>query len=120
MYYRFILLVLSFLIATTLVAASSSIYAQSPYDSGYMHGCKDAQLKNSDNWYINQPGKGETYHTQGFMQGYNSGLSDCQNNSDFDPYDCGFGSKGCDGIPYCSYDDSDSCFDDGDSAMFGN
>jgi len=107
-------------IGVILMTTGSNVYAESPYDSGFEHGCNDAQIEDSDDWYINQPGKGKTYHTQGFVNGYDAGFSDCQDHSDYDPYDCSYGSKGCNGIPYCSYDDSDTCYDDGDSALFGN
>jgi hypothetical protein len=37
---------------------------KSPYDSGYDHGCDDADISDSDNRYINQPEKGPSFHTE--------------------------------------------------------
>jgi hypothetical protein len=54
-----------------------SVYAQSPYDSGFDHGCSDAKISNPDNRYINQPGKDPAYHTGSFMNGYNDGFDSC-------------------------------------------
>jgi hypothetical protein len=34
------------------------VYASSPYDSGYNHGCNDARISDPDDRYINQPEKG--------------------------------------------------------------
>jgi hypothetical protein len=58
----------------------TSVYGseQSPYDSGYDHGCDDADLSPSDR-YINEPGKGPSYHTDEFMDGYNAGYNSCSN-----------------------------------------
>jgi hypothetical protein len=58
----------------------TSVYASSddPYDSGYSHGCDDADL-DADDRYINEPGKGPSHHTERFMDGYNAGFDDCRN-----------------------------------------
>lgn len=48
-----------------------------PYRSGYDHGCSDAKISDSSKRYINQPGKGPTYHTSEFMRGYNDGFNSC-------------------------------------------
>ncbi|MEJ7642287.1 MAG: HNH endonuclease [Candidatus Nitrosocosmicus sp.] len=53
-------------------------YAQSPYDSGYDHGCGDADTPNPARQYINQPQKGPSFHSEEFMEGYNDGYGDCQ------------------------------------------
>ncbi|MGC1131455.1 MAG: hypothetical protein WA941_01425 [Nitrososphaeraceae archaeon] len=34
-----------------------------PYESGYDHGCDDAGISDSSESYINQPGKGPSFHT---------------------------------------------------------
>ena len=34
---------------------------KSPYDSGYDHGCNDAEIEDEDEQYINQPGKGPEF-----------------------------------------------------------
>jgi hypothetical protein len=50
-----------------------------PYKSGYSHGCSDAKISDSSKRYINQPGKGPSYHTPDFMSGYNDGFETCSN-----------------------------------------
>jgi hypothetical protein len=60
------------------VATDSSGYPSSnAYDSGYNHGCDDAEISNPDDRYINQPEKGPSYHTSTFMLGYNDGFGVC-------------------------------------------
>ena len=49
----------------------------SPYSSGYDHGCNDTKINNPDDRYINQPGKGPSYHTGSFMNGYYHGFDSC-------------------------------------------
>ena len=51
--------------------------SKSPYDSGYDHGCDDADISYPDDRYINQPDKGPSYHTNEFMSGYNDGYDNC-------------------------------------------
>jgi hypothetical protein len=55
------------------------IYASddSPYRSGYDHGCDDAAISNPSARYINQPGKGSSFHTEEFMSGYYDGFNAC-------------------------------------------
>lgn len=53
--------------------------SKSPYDSGYDHGCDDADISNPDDRYINQPEKGSSFHTNEFMNGYNDGYDRCSN-----------------------------------------
>lgn len=48
-----------------------------PYESGYDHGCDDAGISDSSERYINQPGKGPSFHTGSFMNGYNDGFDAC-------------------------------------------
>jgi hypothetical protein len=50
---------------------------ESPFESGYNHGCDDARITNPSDRYINQPGKGPNYHTPEFMRGYNAGYYGC-------------------------------------------
>lgn len=51
--------------------------SKSPYDSGYDHGCNDAEIEDENEQYINQPGKGPEFHTNLFMTGYYEGFEDC-------------------------------------------
>ena len=60
----------------TFFLPTTKAYAQSPYSSGYDHGCDDAKIVNPDR-YINQPGKGPSYHTGSFMNGYYDGFDSC-------------------------------------------
>jgi hypothetical protein len=61
-------------ISLTEIAIASS---KSPYESGYDHGCDDADISDPDDRYINQPGKGPSFHTDEFMSGYDDGYDDC-------------------------------------------
>jgi hypothetical protein len=70
----FILILIMPTIATPVQEAYAS--GKSPYESGYDHGCDDAGLSPSDR-YINEPGKGPSFHTDEFMDGYNSGYNAC-------------------------------------------
>jgi hypothetical protein len=67
------------LLIGSALAIQQSVYASesSPYDSGYDHGCDDADISDPDDRYINQPGKGPSFHTDEFMRGYNSGYNSC-------------------------------------------
>ena len=67
-------IMITILVAPILVAPN--VYASSPYDSGYNHGCDDAGLSSSDR-YINEPGKGPNFHTDEFMSGYYDGFQKC-------------------------------------------
>jgi hypothetical protein len=51
----------------------------SPYESGRDHGCDDAGISDPSERYINQPGKGPSFHTKAFMQGYDRGFNECLN-----------------------------------------
>jgi hypothetical protein len=55
------------------------------YNSGYNHGCSDAKISDSSKRYINQPGKGPSYHTPDFMSGYNDGFETCSNGNNHSP-----------------------------------
>lgn len=61
--------------------SSAPVYAASPYESGYDHGCDDAKIPDYSGRYINQPGKGPSSHTDEFMQGYYYGNGDCSESS---------------------------------------
>jgi hypothetical protein len=50
---------------------------KSPYESGYDHGCDDADISDPDDRYINQPERGPSFHTDAFMRGYNAGFNAC-------------------------------------------
>ncbi len=71
--------------STTLLIASvlapqiqlADAGSESPYDSGYDHGCDDADISDPSDRYINEPGKGPSFHTDEFMQGYYAGYNDC-------------------------------------------
>lgn len=67
------------LITSGLASQIHSIDAssKSPYESGYDHGCDDADISDPDDRYINQPEKGPSFHTNEFMRGYNDGYDEC-------------------------------------------
>ncbi len=50
---------------------------KSPFESGYSHGCNDAGITDFSDRYINQPGKGSSFHTEEFMRGYDTGYNAC-------------------------------------------
>ena len=68
-----ILLMLSSLTQIQFVIATG----KSPYESGYDHGCDDADISDPDDRYINQPERGPSFHTDEFMSGYNDGYDEC-------------------------------------------
>jgi hypothetical protein len=47
------------------------------YGNGYDHGCDDAGIADPTDRYISQPGKGPSFHTNEFMDGYNDGFVAC-------------------------------------------
>ena len=61
---------------------STQVFAASPYDSGYDHGCDDAGISDPSERYINQDEKGPAYHTSEFMDGYYAGVEACSASSD--------------------------------------
>ena len=63
----------------TLDVSSEPINAssKSPYESEYDHGSDDSELKAEDR-YINEPGKGASFHTDEFMDGYRTGYQECK------------------------------------------
>jgi len=66
------------------------------FDSGYTHGCSDAKIPIDSQRYLSQPGKGPSYHTSDFMDGYYQGFDYCSAtaNSNNIPYDSGY-QHGC-------------------------
>jgi hypothetical protein len=58
-------------------SAFASESSEIPYDSGYNHGCDDAGISDPGDRYINQPGKGSSFHTEEFMSGYDAGFNRC-------------------------------------------
>jgi hypothetical protein len=58
----------------------NAIAKGTPYDAGYSHGCSDAKLTFSER-YINQQGKGPSFHTPEFMSGYDAAFSACGHES---------------------------------------
>lgn len=70
----------AFIIFTLTVLSplsSVQVHAQSPYDSGYDHGCDDAEISNPSDRYTNQPEKGPSFHTDEFNNGYDAGFREC-------------------------------------------
>ena len=64
---------------------NNSSRAKGAYESGYDHGCDDSDKSYSDR-YINEEGKGPSFHTDEFMRGYNAGVN-CSNDNDDDNND---------------------------------
>ena len=82
MYLRYYLIAsfsTTLLLASVFLSQIQLAYAgdKSPYYSGYDHGCNDACISDPTDWYINEPGKGPSFHTDEFMQGYNAGYNNC-------------------------------------------
>jgi hypothetical protein len=73
------------LVAATMMAMNTgAVFAtdddmsdQDRYQSGYDHGCSDAQIEDASDRYINQHEKGFSYHTASFNDGYRDGLAAC-------------------------------------------
>jgi hypothetical protein len=57
-------------------AVDTLTITKSPFESGHGHGCSDADFSDR---YINQPGKGPSFHTEEFMRGYDTGYNACSN-----------------------------------------
>ena len=72
-------IILAIAVIATLIAVPSNVYAKSPYQSGYDHGCDDSDLSPQDR-YINEKGKGPSFHTTEFMNGYDAGFVACSGN----------------------------------------
>jgi hypothetical protein len=101
--YHFVILGIftMFLISIPGSALASS---NSPYDSGYDHGCDDAGISDSSDRYINQPEKGPSFHTSEFMNGYDSGFNSCSsysnnnNDNNYSPRSNGGSETDCDDL----------------------
>jgi hypothetical protein len=67
------------IIALAIGSSITGVHAseKSPYESGYDHGCDDADFRYPGDRYINQPGKGPSQHTDEFMNGYEDGFNAC-------------------------------------------
>jgi hypothetical protein len=86
-YFQYYLVVF---IVTLLSVASLNVYqaelvnasSKSPHESGFDHGCDDADISDPDERYINQPEKGPSFHTDEFMDGYDSGFNSCSGDND--------------------------------------
>lgn len=75
---------LSFLLVMSILALQIQpvdASSKSPYESGYDHGCDDADISDPSERYINQPEKGPSFHTNEFMRGYNDGYDVCSHDS---------------------------------------
>jgi hypothetical protein len=99
---------LAIIVALLLVVPITSVYATTDdaYNSGYNHGCDDADKDPADR-YINEPGKGPSYHTPQFMDGYGDGFDACSN-------DRSSGGSSDDFIGRMTGNDNDDDDDDGD------
>jgi hypothetical protein len=77
--FTFTITFLTLFVGVALGASPDPISAssKSPYESGYDHGCDDSELKAEDR-YINEPGKGASFHTDEFMDGYRTGYQECK------------------------------------------
>jgi hypothetical protein len=60
-------------------AGNTLTITNTPFESGYGHGCNDAGITDFSDRYINQPGKGPSFHTEEFMRGYDMGYNACSN-----------------------------------------
>ena len=73
----FMTMVLS--LGVQVYAVDTLTITKSPFEAGYSHGCNDAGITDLSNRYINQPGKGPSFHTEEFMRGYDTGYNACSN-----------------------------------------
>jgi hypothetical protein len=74
--------------------AGSDETRKAAFDSGYSHGCSDAKISIDSQRYLNQPGKGPSYHTSDFMDGYYQGFDYCSTTVNNIPYESGY-NHGC-------------------------
>jgi hypothetical protein len=75
----FVLLVMIAISFSIVPSSSVGSATTEVYDNGYEHGCDDAGIVNPSDRYINQPGKGPSFHTNEFMDGYYTGFYECSN-----------------------------------------
>ena len=64
-------------IHTVSDTSMTTTITKSPFEAGYYHGCSDVRISDFSDRYINQPGKGQSFHTEEFMRGYNTGYNQC-------------------------------------------
>jgi hypothetical protein len=67
------------IIRVQVYAVDTLTITKSPFESGHGHGCSDAGISDFSDRYINQPGKGPSFHTEEFMRGYDTGYNACSN-----------------------------------------
>ncbi len=79
--YQFIFVLLLFSINSPTLFTN----AQTPYESGYDHGCDDAKISDPNKRYIEQDEKGSAFHTSEFMKGYYNGFDACSKDSGTTP-----------------------------------
>ena len=106
--YFFVVSFLALLVGISVVESQTGLAfasSKSPYESGYDHGCDDADISDPGDRYINQPEKGPSFHTNEFMRGYNDGYDDCSVS----------GSSGNEGWNDSCYD---AGYDDGQNGPF--
>lgn len=113
------ILLLALAIIGSISVTNTYASDKSPYRSGYDYGCDDADQPVKDR-YINEPGKGPSYHTDEFMSGYREGFDDCksgesaysQDTSDFPELEEGKKYGGCEqqskGLACDIIDDNDN------------
>jgi hypothetical protein len=66
----------------SIVCIPSAFASNDAYDSGRDHGCDDARISDPSDRYINEPGKGPSFHTNEFMNGYYDGFNSCGGGGD--------------------------------------
>ena len=71
------------MLSNLIVIPTLTLHASSgPFDSGYHHGCNDAEILEPSERYINQAEKGPSFHTDEFMQGYYDGFDACTSSTE--------------------------------------
>ena len=73
----FMVMVLALGVQIHVANALSTTIIKSPFESGFGHGCNDANISDLSDRYINQPGKRPSFHTDEFMRGYDTGYNAC-------------------------------------------
>jgi hypothetical protein len=77
----------AFLVLASFAASQMELAMASskpPYESGYDHGCNDADISDLGDRYISQPERGPSFHTDEFMEGYDDGYVECSDVSNSD------------------------------------
>jgi hypothetical protein len=73
----FVLMVMIVVNFSIFQSGSAGYATTKSYAFGYDHGCDDAGIADPSDRYINQPGKGPSFHTNEFMDGYDDGFVAC-------------------------------------------